>query len=215
MTTVINKSSFSPPFTKFSTTLDDVNGVGAIETIDYDKGQLTLRGFRSSPSVTISLIDVDDNGATNEKYIEFTALPVPGSIILDNLADTNVSLAVVGDQLVFDGINWINSPNQSSLQLNILIGVAGPYVIGSVPAGAIIRSVSLEIITPYSAGALIELGDFAISDVIMASSANDPQAQNIYYTMPNTSYVAITTLLATIIGAPAAGSGRVIIDYVL
>jgi hypothetical protein len=84
------------------------------------------------------------------------------------------------------------------------------------PAGALVTLASLNITTPYSVGATIEIGQAASPAAFMTPTGeNDPQIVGLYQnpqaSVANTPAQAV---LVTIAGAPAAGAGSASITYV-
>lgn len=83
----------------------------------------------------------------------------------------------------------------------------------ALPAGSIVFRCVVNVTTPYSAGASIQVGDAGGTvNLYMAASQNNPQVSNIYALGQETTGVA-AVIRATIGGAPAAGAGFVSIWY--
>lgn len=145
-----------------------------------------------------------------------------------------------GDVVYFDGTNWNRLPpgtpgeflqtqgagfdpqwapasasTSGALRtIRFAIGTAATTdSVTALPAGSIVSRCQVNITTPYSVGATIEVGDTGGTvDLYMASNQNDPQLANLYGLAQDTNGVA-ATVRATIGGAPAAGAGFVSIMY--
>ena len=84
----------------------------------------------------------------------------------------------------------------------------------AIPAGAIVTSAKLDITTPYSALATISLGQAGSVAEFMATTDNTPQGAALYTAEQDTVAASTNPLLVTIAGAPVAGAGFAIIEYV-
>lgn len=152
--------------------------------------------------------DIDGVTATSE--------PLDGgndTILFYNQSTSSVEKATI-DGLVSGA--GVVTESVGLQQRNILLGTANTYNIGPLlPAGSYVRSVSLTIVTPYTSGTLIEIGDAGISDRLMTSGANDAQNVGTYDSVSNLQYAASVQIVATISGAPTAGAAMVIVDYII
>ena len=85
----------------------------------------------------------------------------------------------------------------------------------SVPANARIERTDVEVTTPYSGGGTIAVGKAGgTTDLVQATTDNDPQTANIYSVPQDTSWGAgAAAVRTTIAGSPAAGAGVVSVWY--
>lgn len=83
-----------------------------------------------------------------------------------------------------------------------------------VPAGAYVLRAYIEVVTPYSGGATLKLGQSGSLSLLMATTDVKPQAAGIYQVPQDTSWggtaLAVRT---TVAGAPAAGAGFAVVEY--
>jgi hypothetical protein len=93
------------------------------------------------------------------------------------------------------------------------IGTATVSSTNSIPASAVISSVMIEIDTPYSEGATIEVGQTGTPTLLMATSDNDPQADNQYFINTDTPWGTLDPVLVTIGGSPSAGAGYCKVEF--
>jgi len=84
----------------------------------------------------------------------------------------------------------------------------------SIPANALVLEANLEITTAYSAGATIEIGNTTTSNLLQATTDNNPQTTAVYSKEQRTSIGASASVArVTVSGSPAAGAGIVTIKY--
>ena len=133
MAIINNKKKRNTTFDKFTDTTDESNGgIGILDTIDYDRGLLSLRGFRSSPTVIVNLVDADSNNATGEKYITFTSTGGVGGIpavTVSPASDDNIG--VVGALLSFAREDHKHPAQGISIDANngLVVGTDGLHFI--------------------------------------------------------------------------------------
>lgn len=84
-----------------------------------------------------------------------------------------------------------------------------------IPAGAIVMSARLNIVTPYSAGTTISIGQAGSVSEFMATTDNNPGAAAVWINEQDTAAASANPVLVTISGAPAAGAGFVVVTYVI
>ena len=84
-----------------------------------------------------------------------------------------------------------------------------------IPNNAIVVDAELDIVTPYSGGATITVGNAGTPALLMGTGDNNPQAAGLYQVHQDTSYTGgPATVLVTVAGAPAAGAGFCIVRYI-
>jgi hypothetical protein len=83
----------------------------------------------------------------------------------------------------------------------------------TLPAGAVVVSATLDVQTPYTAGATIAIGSAASPSLLLGTGDNAPQFANAYTAEQDTVWTVPGTVLVTIAGAPAAGAGEVLVQY--
>lgn len=85
----------------------------------------------------------------------------------------------------------------------------------SIPNDAIIGERYIKVTTPYSPGTTIEVGIVATPDLLIGTADNIPTSNGVYAVPPDdTVWVGPATVLVTIAGAPVAGAGFVVVQYV-
>jgi len=83
-----------------------------------------------------------------------------------------------------------------------------------IPIGARVLLTSVEIDAPYDPGTTIEVGQAGSLALLEATTDNTPQVVEAYQVPQDTDWgVAALPVRATIGGAPAAGSGHVLVQY--
>jgi hypothetical protein len=86
----------------------------------------------------------------------------------------------------------------------------------TIPANAIIMDTKVEITTPYSVGATINVGQPGNLTLLQLTTDNLPQAVGLYQTMQDVAWGAAALVVrATIGGAPVAGAGFVTVQYAI
>ena len=86
----------------------------------------------------------------------------------------------------------------------------------SILANQQVLRTDLEITTPYSGGATIEIGTTGVANAFMSTAQNNPQAAAgfVYAIEQNTDVGGSATVVrTTIAGAPAAGAGIVTVWF--
>jgi len=76
-----------------------------------------------------------------------------------------------------------------------------------------VNAAELSIVTPYTGGTTIELGQAGSPAAFMLTTDNDPTTAGFYQVMQDTPAPSAGPLLVTIGGAPVAGAGFAIIRY--
>ena len=84
----------------------------------------------------------------------------------------------------------------------------------SIPAGAVVLRAFLDIVTPYTAGATIALGTSVAPSAFMAAADSNPQIADLYDAPQDTTTGAVSKLLVTVTGGPAAGGGFACVEFV-
>jgi hypothetical protein len=86
----------------------------------------------------------------------------------------------------------------------------------SIPAGSQVIDAQLSIVTPFSPGATITIGNAASPALLMTAAQNNPQAAagSLFSVDQDTTFNPVDPVQATIAGAPAAGAAEVIVRYV-
>lgn len=83
-----------------------------------------------------------------------------------------------------------------------------------IPASAVVLRAEVNIVTPYSGGATIALGQAGSTTLLQATTDNLATAAGIYQVPQETAWGgAALAVRATIAGAPAAGAGFVTVEY--
>lgn len=84
-----------------------------------------------------------------------------------------------------------------------------------IPSAALITDCYISIVTPYSAGATITVGNATSPAQLMATTDNLATAAGVYSQGDtDTLWTGPNTVLVTIAGSPSAGAGFVVVKYV-
>jgi len=100
-------------------------------------------------------------------------------------------------------------------RIRFAVGVgASQSSVTSIPAGAVVSRVVLDVTTPYSGGATISVGQTGSAALLMATGDNTPQTGALYEAEQDTPWGgSALPVLVTVGGAPGAGAGTVTVDY--
>jgi hypothetical protein len=83
-----------------------------------------------------------------------------------------------------------------------------------IPANAIVLDAQLDIVTPYSAGATISVGQAGSVSLLQLTTDNLATVAGLYEVEQDTAWgAAALAVLVTVTGAPAAGAGFVVVRY--
>ena len=101
-------------------------------------------------------------------------------------------------------------------EIRFPIGTSAAQSSGTpIPNGAIIGERYVRITTPYSPGATIEVGNAGSPALLMATTDNVPTSSAVYSIPPDdTVWTGPADVLVTVGGAPVAGAGFVVVQYV-
>jgi hypothetical protein len=83
----------------------------------------------------------------------------------------------------------------------------------TIPANGVVTNCSLDVQTPYTAGATISIGQPGSLTEFQLTGDNNPQAAGIYQVMQDTLVAGAGVVRATIAGAPVAGAGFIIVEF--
>lgn len=85
----------------------------------------------------------------------------------------------------------------------------------SVPSGALVFDTFIEVVTPFSAGTTITVGNAGSPALLMGTGDSLATAAGIYDVPQDTTFTGgPATVLVTVAGGPVAGAGFVIVKYV-
>lgn len=84
-----------------------------------------------------------------------------------------------------------------------------------VPAGAYVHKCVVHVVTPYSGGADISIGDTTTADKFLGTNQVNAQVAGMYVVEQSTNQASASVVRKTITGAPAAGAGFVEVFYSL
>lgn len=170
----------------------------------------------TGPNAAIGTVIWDDGTATG------TAVVLPaksGNEIVTTVALTGGTVTFATNQnYVWSGSAWTNiSPNISGATLMIRFAItnaASQSSATSIPANAVVCSVLVNIVTPYSAGATIAVGQTGTTTLLQATADNLATVANQYLSELDQAWGASALpVLVTVAGAPAVGAGFVTVLY--
>jgi hypothetical protein len=107
----------------------------------------------------------------------------------------------------------ITANKSGSMQCLVATTTTTTTNLGS-PITGRIRYVTVEILTPYTAGATITLGTSTNATQISDASQQDETTAGLYSFQVDVDYTTATQIVATVNGSPATGQARVMIDYI-
>ncbi len=83
-----------------------------------------------------------------------------------------------------------------------------------IPANAVVQDTKVEIVTPFSAGATITVGQTGSAALLEAAGDNLATVAGLYEVSQDVPWGAVAlAVLVTVVGAPAAGAGFVVVQY--
>lgn len=82
-----------------------------------------------------------------------------------------------------------------------------------IPSGYRVIEARIEVTTPYSGGATIEMGDTSTSDLIFSAGDAKEQKADTYIVEQDTAWPSDSVVRVTVGGTPAAGAGVAIVKY--
>jgi hypothetical protein len=86
----------------------------------------------------------------------------------------------------------------------------------TIPANAVVVDTKVDITTPYSAGATITVGQTGSAALLQGTGDNLATVAGVYETSQDVAWGASAlAVLVTVTGAPAAGAGFVVVQYVV
>lgn len=144
-----------------------------------------------------------------------------GNEIVTTAAFSGGTIALATNQnYVWSGSAWTNiSPNVAGVVNAIRMAVgtgASQSSATSLPANAIVNSILLNVVTPFSAGTTIAIGQTGTTALLQATGDNAPTVANLYESMLDQAWgSSALPLLITVTGSPAAGAGFATCLYTL
>lgn len=85
----------------------------------------------------------------------------------------------------------------------------------SIPSTAVVQDCYIDIITPFSPGATIEVGRSGSLALIQATTDNDATTAGLYKAPQDTVWGVTGPVVVTVGGAPGAGAGFCMVNYVV
>lgn len=148
-------------------------------------------------------------------------VPADSEIEFRNAADTGYAIgrcaAPVGaDDIATRGwvLNSAPSLDGSCRSIGIPVALANASSTATVPTGALVKQVMVEVRAAYSVGATLEVRCGAT--VLMAAGLINAQLPGVYLIqVPVSPALAGLPVTAVVAGAPVAGSAAVLCDYVV
>ena len=147
-----------------------------------------------------------------------------GDILVSDAANSLAALPLgtSGQILQSDGTNVVwGAPLPSSgsvvtMTAPLTFNGGATQAVGTVPAGARVIKVSIDVTTAWDATETIVLGDAGLTSRLMVDTANDPEQAFIFSTDIDYVYAGATVVNATISSAntPAAGAATAIVQYI-
>jgi hypothetical protein len=98
------------------------------------------------------------------------------------------------------------------MYIPLMVGVSTVISPGSLPAGAMVTRCVVEVLTPYSPGATIEVGQMGVLGAFQTTVDNFPQTVDVY-DAPQYTMVSSNPIVVTINGSPSEGSALIMVEY--
>jgi hypothetical protein len=164
-----------------------------------------------------TLIWDDGSGSGNA-----TILAAAPRSIITTVALTGGTISFAADSQYFwdtGSSSWINiggTAVSGSLRVtrHAITNAASQSSTAVLPANAVVRSAMLDIVTPYSAGATITVGQTGTPALLMATTDNLATVAGQYESMQDTAWGASAlAVLITVAGSPTAGAGYCVVHY--
>jgi hypothetical protein len=162
----------------------------------------------------------DDGTSTGTAVL----LPTAQRLIMTQTALTGGTISFAADSMYWWDTTsgaWINvgGSTMSGAQRVIKFATtnaASQSSTAEIPANAVVLSATLEVTTPYSAGATVSIGRTGSTALIQATTDNLATVAGTYDVPQDTAWGATALpVLITVAGTPAAGAGFCIVQYVV
>jgi hypothetical protein len=145
-----------------------------------------------------------------------------GSMILTTVALTGGTVSFKADTLyVWDTVAtaWVAASGAgASGSLRVIrmaiTNAASQSSASTIPANAVVVDTKVSVVTPFSGGATISVGQTGTAALLQATTDNLATVAGLYQTPQDVAWGgAALAVLVTIAGAPAAGAGFVVVQY--
>ena len=172
----------------------------------------------SGATATIGALIWDDGSGTGTAVV----LSAASRSIITTVALTGGTISFTADSQYFwdaGSSSWINIGGTSlsgSMRVirHAITNAASQSSTAVIPANAVVRSMTLDIVTPYSAGATITVGQTGSAALLGATTDNLATVAGQYEVNQDTSWGASAlAVLITVAGSPAAGAGYCVVHY--
>jgi hypothetical protein len=159
-----------------------------------------------------------DDGSNTGNVVIIT--PSLGDTIISTVALTGGTLTFVSSQpYVYVGstVYWQNMSADvagAAYVIQMTVGHSATYTSTTViPAGSTILSACLNVTTPYTAAATVEIGQTGTLALLLGTADNTCTVQGNYCSNIQTAWGASALPVVVTTSAPAAGAGTVVIIY--
>jgi hypothetical protein len=189
--------------------LEDSTGATSLTIAGVTGSNSSLTASNGIAQATISV-------ATSVTNADLVLAPAgTGAVNVSNAAIHNVANPTnAQDAATKNYVDTQITANKSgSMQCLVATTTTTTTNLGS-PITGRIRYVTVEILTPYTAGATITLGTSTNATQISDASQQDETTAGLYSFQVDVDYTTATQIVATVNGSPATGQARVMIDYI-
>jgi len=158
-----------------------------------------------------------DDGTGSGNATKLVAVEGRTIVVTDNLSGGTVTL--LADTMYVwdaDGSAWVSASGINPVISYALTNAATQDSAAQVPANARVLRTRVQISTVFSAGGTISVGQVGSVSLLATTSQVDPQTTGIYEIPQETAWGGSALVVrVTVGGAPAAGAGRVTVEYAL
>lgn len=164
----------------------------------------------TGPNATIGQLLWDDGTGVGT----VTVIPAKiGNTIVTTAAFSGGTISLATNQeYVWSGAAWVNiAPNVSGAVFEVRFAITNAASQSSttqISASAVVLRAYIDVVTPYSANATIQVGQTGTAGLLMATGDSFPTVAGIYDADQDTAWGgSALAVLVTVGGTPAAGAG--------
>lgn len=170
----------------------------------------------SGGTATIGQLLFDDGTGVGTMTV---MLALEGRTIAVTDALTGGTISFDADTIaIWDADNgrWITNTVAGGIQeIRFTVGTATASSVTLIPTGARVLRARVQINTPYSAGATLDVGKVGTVNLVFDNSEIDETVADTYLKDLDAAWGAAASVLTTIGGGPVAGASTIIVEYAM